>query len=205
MTRQKLPMEVVRKESVNLSFATVKRSNRGRRGAPSDAKMANVADASGAEVEAAAETQAKPAGKKKKLILIAALALVLAGAGGGAYMFLGGDAGHDGEGTAEAKKPPVFIDLPEMMVNLAVPADRPQYLKLKIALEVSDERLAEKIGPMMPRVLDAFQVHLREMRPSDLDGSAGLYRLKEELLRRINAAVYPGRVEAILFKEVLVQ
>ncbi len=202
MTRQKLPMKVVRKENVNLSFPTVKHRNRGRRFASSVMDMANVADAGMEEVPV--EAVAKPAGKKKKLILIGAVVLALAAAGGGAFMLMGGEAAPEGE-AVEAKKPPVFVDLPEMMVNLAVPADRPQYLKLKISLEIADERLAEKISPMMPRVLDAFQVHLREMRPSDLDGSAGLYRLKEELLRRINAAVYPGRVEAILFKEVLVQ
>jgi flagellar FliL protein len=166
--------------------------------------MANVADANmegGTEVS----TETAPAkGGKKKLIIIGAAVVLLLAAGGGAYMFMG-SAPEPETQAADAKPPPAFIDLPDMMVNLAVPADKPQYLKLKIALEISDARLAEKIGPMMPRVLDAFQVHLREMRPADLDGSAGLYRLKEELLRRINAAVYPGRVDAILFKEVLVQ
>ncbi|GGE40639.1 flagellar basal body protein FliL [Agaricicola taiwanensis] len=166
--------------------------------------MANVADAA-TDVEVAGKDSAKPAGKKKKLMMIGGAIAVLAAAAGGGYFFLtGGENAHEGEAVV-AEKPPIFIDLPDMMVNLAVPADRPQYLKLKIALEVSDERLVERINPMMPRVLDAFQVHLREMRPADLDGSAGLYRLKEELLRRINAAVYPGKVEAILFKEVLVQ
>jgi flagellar FliL protein len=54
-------------------------------------------------------------------------------------------------------------------------------------------------------VIDSFQTHLREMRPEDLDGSAGMYRLKEELLRRINQAVFPAKVDAILFKELLLQ
>lgn len=46
---------------------------------------------------------------------------------------------------------------------------------------------------------------MRELRPSDLDGSAGMYRLKEELLRRVNMTVYPAKVDAVLFKELLVQ
>ena len=50
-----------------------------------------------------------------------------------------------------------------------------------------------------------FQVYTRELRPSDLEGSAGVYRLKEELLRRINVAIYPSKVEAVLFKEILIQ
>jgi flagellar FliL protein len=57
----------------------------------------------------------------------------------------------------------------------------------------------------MARVLDAFQVYLRELRRSDLEGSAGIYRLREELQRRVNLAVYPASVENILFKEILIQ
>lgn len=58
---------------------------------------------------------------------------------------------------------------------------------------------------MLPRVLDAFQVFMRELRPQDLEGSASLYRLKEEMTRRVNVAVYPAKVDAILFKELMVQ
>ena len=54
-------------------------------------------------------------------------------------------------------------------------------------------------------VMDAFQTYLRELRPTDLDGSAGLYRLKEELTRRVNAAIAPNRINAVLFKEIVVQ
>jgi flagellar FliL protein len=65
--------------------------------------------------------------------------------------------------------------------------------------------MVEQIQPVMPRIMDAFQTYLRELRPSDLDGSAGLYRLKEELTRRINASIAPGHVNAVLFKEIVVQ
>jgi flagellar FliL protein len=61
------------------------------------------------------------------------------------------------------------------------------------------------IQPLMPRVMDAFQTYLRELRPTDLDGSAGLYRLKEELTRRVNVAVAPNKITAVLFKEIVVQ
>jgi flagellar FliL protein len=57
----------------------------------------------------------------------------------------------------------------------------------------------------MPRIEDTFQVYMRELRPSDLAGSAGLYRLREELLRRVNVAIHPARAEAVLFKDVIVQ
>jgi len=75
----------------------------------------------------------------------------------------------------------------------------------KVVLEVTDQKMSDEIKPVMPRVMDAFQTYLRELRPTDLDGSAGLYRLKEELTRRVNAAIAPGRINAVLFKEIVVQ
>jgi flagellar FliL protein len=93
-----------------------------------------------------------------------------------------------------------------VLVNLSNPgAERSQYLKVKIVLELPEQKMVEQIQPVMPRIMDAFQTYLRELRPSDLDGSAGLYRLKEELTRRINASIAPSRINAVLFKEIVVQ
>ena len=39
----------------------------------------------------------------------------------------------------------------------------------------------------------------------DLAGPAALYRLKQEMLARINLAVDPSRIDDVLFKEMLVQ
>jgi flagellar FliL protein len=61
------------------------------------------------------------------------------------------------------------------------------------------------VKPLMPRVMDAFQTFLREVRPNDLEGSAGLYRMREELTKRVNLAVAPSKVNAVLFKEIVVQ
>ncbi|HVV92271.1 MAG TPA: flagellar basal body-associated protein FliL [Hyphomicrobiales bacterium] len=165
--------------------------------------MASVAEAEdGAAPDEAEAGAAKPKKSKKKLIMFAAPVLLLVVAGGG-YMYMGH--GKKAEPAAQVKPPPTFMDLPDVMVNLQSPADRPRYLRLKIALEVADPKVEEKITPLMPRVLDAFQTHLRELRASDLDGSAGLYRLKEELLKRIDQAIYPAKIDAVLFKEMLVQ
>ena len=68
-----------------------------------------------------------------------------------------------------------------------------------------NEATSAQVQPLMPRLMDAFHTYLRELRPSDLDGSAGLYRLKEELTRRVNAAIAPSRINAVLFKEIVVQ
>ena len=83
--------------------------------------------------------------------------------------------------------------------------ERVQYLRVKVVLEIKDEKQVEAIKPNLPRVTDLFQTYLRELRPSDLNGSAGLFRLKEELTKRVNNAVAPQHVNAVLFKEIVVQ
>jgi flagellar protein FliL len=96
--------------------------------------------------------------------------------------------------------------VPDMMVNLvSAPGERVQYLKVKLVLEVKEEKQVEAIKPTLPRVTDLFQTYLRELRASDLNGSAGLFRLKEELTKRVNLALAPQQVSAVLFKEVVVQ
>jgi flagellar FliL protein len=159
-----------------------------------------------AEPEENEEGAAKPQRKLPlKLIIIAVAGLaVLGGGGAAAYLMLG--ASKDATREAAAVKPAVFFDLPDVLVNLANTGnERVQYLKVKLVLEIPDQALIAQIQPVMPRVMDAFQTYLRELRPSDLDGSAGLYRLKEELTRRVNAAIAPSHVNAVLFKEIVVQ
>jgi flagellar FliL protein len=154
------------------------------------------------------EAEGGSAPKRKlplKLIIIAVAALVVLGGGGAAAFFMFGTHKDASAETAKAK-PAVFFDVPEVLVNLSTTGgDRTQYLKVKIVLELPDAALQSQIQGVMPRVMDAFQTYLRELRPTDLDGSAGLYRLKEELTRRINAAISPSHVNAVLFKEMVIQ
>jgi len=164
--------------------------------------------------EAEGEEGTEAPGKKRKfslkLILIAVGGLVAVGAiGGGGYFFFFG--GHKAEAAAApagpAPKPVVFLDMPDVLVNLSSSGggDRTQYLKVKVTLELPNEAMSAQIQPVMPRLMDAFQTYLRELRPTDLDGSAGLYRLKEELTRRVNASIAPSKINAVLFKEIVVQ
>jgi flagellar FliL protein len=150
---------------------------------------------------------AAPKSKRKLVIIGAAAVVLLAAAGGGWFFFL--SKSHNGDKHAAAApppKPPVFVDVPEVLVNLAnAPGERIQYLKVKVVLEVKDQPQVAQIQPSMPRVTDMFQTYMRELRPSDLNGSVGLFRLKEELTRRVNAAISPGEINAVLFKEIVIQ
>jgi flagellar FliL protein len=158
-----------------------------------------------AEAEVEGGEAAAPARKKLPVMLIAmvAAAVVLLGGGAAAYFFV--FAAPKPEATHGA--PDTFtFNLPTMTVNLNNDdGSAPAFMKLTIALEVANEEVMEEIQPRMAKVVDAFQVYLRELRKSDLEGSAGIYRLKEELRRRVNIAIFPAQVQSILFKEILVQ
>lgn len=144
---------------------------------------------------------------KRRLILLA-VPLVLAAVGAGLW-FTGvlprviGIAPRQ----AEAGKPvaPIYVDLPEMVANLNGNPNRPSYVKLVARIEVGKPEDAERVRAAMPRLQDMFQTYLREMRPDELRGSAGSYRLREELIARANVAAAPARVNDVLFTQMLVQ
>ena len=164
-----------------------------------------MADGEAAE-GAAAEAAEVPAPKGKLKLIIAAAVVLLVVSGVATWFFFFRHHGEDVHAEAPPPKPPIFVEVPDMMVNLAgLPGERVQYLKVKVVLEVKEDKLAEAIKPGLPRVTDIFQSYLRELRPSDLNGSAGMFRLKEELTRRVNVAVAPSQVNAVLFKEIVVQ
>ncbi len=153
-----------------------------------------------------------PAGKfgflKKKIVLIGLGAVLLLGGGGAGFFFV--FAKKDKDVTAEAKAAPkktAFLDMKDMVINISSGGqqDRQSFIKMRVSLEVDDAKTVPAIQPLLPRIEDTLQVYMRELRASDLEGSAGMFRLKEELLRRVNLAVYPAKVDAVLFKELLVQ
>jgi flagellar FliL protein len=169
-------------------------------------KKVEAEDDLDAEMEEGAEAAPPSKGwfSGKMIMIVGVAVLVLVGGGTGAYFMMSGS--KETKSTVAQAKPAVFLDVPEVLVNLSTTGnERTQYLKVKVVLELPDATLSPQVQSTMPRVMDAFQTYLRELRPTDLDGSAGLYRLKEELTRRVNAAIAPSRINAVLFKEIVVQ
>lgn len=160
------------------------------------------------------EIEATPKGglNGKKLVLFIILPiLLLIGGGAGAYFtglldpLLGLNEEHVEEEVAPVDTRAVFFDLPQMLVNLNTGGKKNNYLKISISLELTREQDRAELTNLLPRVVDNFQVYLRELRVEDLRGSAGVQRLREELLMRVNTAVHPIEVRDVLFKEMLVQ
>src|SRR5690349_686825 len=120
--------------------------------------------------------------------------------------------GHNKEVAAEAthgegavKAASTFFDMPDLLVNLNGTGHKTTFLKLSVAFELENKADLPKIQALMPRIIDNFQVYLRELRPEDIRRSAGMYRLREELLARVAVAAAPVQVKDVLFREVLVQ
>lgn len=191
------------------------------------ANLPAVAEGEGVDGEAAP--------KKKKppllLIIIPAALLVLGGGGAAAFFMMKpksaetheeapvapAEGGHgksdkkDGEvdpalGQISAGPDGVtFYTLPDMVMNIQSADSRPTFLKLKLTLEMKDARVATRLQSEMPRLQDMFTSFMRELRPEDLSGSAGTYQLRAEILRRVNLIAAPGKVDAVLIEEMLVQ
>ncbi len=163
-----------------------------------------------AGAEAGTADGGAPGSGKKKIFLFAGVGVVfLLMASAGLYFtgMLDRFLGHkDAVAEAPPPKPMVFFDLPDFLVNLNSGANKKSnFLKLTVSLQLENQEDTARVAAMMPRIIDNFQIYLRELRIEDLRGSDGIYRLREELLARVNTAVAPVRVNEVLFKEMLVQ
>lgn len=153
----------------------------------------------------------------KLIIMIVLPVLLLAGGGAGAY-FMGVFSGDDAAAgelageteAAEAVAPVmpgdiVFVDLPDLLLNLNVTGKRLRFLKVVTSLEVTNEDMAEIVRQMTPRILDNLHLYFRSVRPEELAGPDGVYRIKQDLLVRINDTIQPASVRDVLVKEMLIQ
>ena len=151
--------------------------------------------------------------KKGKLLLIAVPVLLAAVGAGGWFSgiipsLLGHKAEHAKAGAAPevaAVVPPVYVDVPEIVSNLNVPGKRPSFMKLHAKLELAAKADEAPVTAAMPRIQDLFQTYLRDMRPEELRGSEGSYRLREELIGRAMIAAAPAHVTDVLFIELIIE
>jgi flagellar FliL protein len=153
---------------------------------------------------------ASKSGRLKLIVLAVPVLLIVLGAGlwftGILPRVLGLDhSAHGGHEEAKPPAPPVFVDVPELVANLNGNPNRPSFVKLLARIEVAKAEDAERVRGAMPRLQDMFQTYLREMRPEEMRGSAGTYRLREELVARANIVLTPVRINDLLFIQLLVQ
>ena len=148
-----------------------------------------------------------PLFKSRKRLVIAGVAAALALGAGAAYAtgIFGRLSGATSQSHASHSSAPGFVDVAEIVANLNAGPRRTAFVRLKARLELSSKSDEAAVQALQPRMQDLFQTYLRDMRPDELRGSAGTYRLREELIARANIALAPARVTEILFVELLIQ
>jgi flagellar FliL protein len=184
------------------------------------AKKGNAEETEEVEVTSEEAERAEPKkgfiknilGSKKLMLIVGGGAIVLLlGASAGGYFFLFSGSKPTTEQMADAVPIPLtppqvaFFDMPDVIVNIQTTDGTPAYLKLGVSLELASAEERSGLQVLKPRIVDQFQAYLREIRVDDLKGSAGVLRLKEELLRRVNVAAAPYPVKDVLLKEMIVQ
>ena len=159
----------------------------------------------------------KKSGGKLKIILFAGIPVLLILIAAGVIFFTSFGrqlVGLEVEGDVEAVEEEVvelpenitYYEMPELLVNIQTNSSkRKPYLRLAVKFEVHDPEHIQTLDLLKPRIIDSFQVYLRELRVDDLEGSAGSQRLKEELLKRVNAVSAPAKVMDVLFQVFVVQ
>lgn len=162
----------------------------------------------------------KKVGGKKLVLFIVLPILILIGAGAGLYFsgilssLLGTEEAQEADGGMEGGEhgggpavatPGFYLEVPEMLVSLRSSGRKQQILKLRISLELAGPEDQAAVVAFMPKIVDNFQVFLRELRVEELEGSQGLYRIKEEMLARVNQAAHPVKIKDVLIGDMLIQ
>lgn len=140
-----------------------------------------------------------------RLALGAAALAGVAAAGVGGYWLAVGNAGVQRLFAAPEPAEPwqAALDMPEQIVNLRSGTPS-RYLKIGITLALAPQD-RERVTHAMPHLVSAQQEFLRNLDQHDLQGSAGLYRLRAELRRRFNLIVGQDVVAEVLLRSFLTQ
>lgn len=153
----------------------------------------------------------KPKRKSPMLMIIVGVVLCIL-MGGAAFLLLTpmgkkiiGGHHADNSKTKTLPESIVYYPIQELMVNLIPSGKKTHFLRLTIKLELPNNDAVKVLDLLKPRVIDQLQTYLRELRMDDVEGSAGLGRLREELLKRINLVTDPLKINNVLFESLLVQ
>lgn len=139
------------------------------------------------------------------------------GGGGEDHGGGGGEGEHGASGTPEDEAAvghvlpcesgnPCYYAMPKLVVNLAsTGSSRAVMMELELSLESSTPSSFNRVPELMPRLKDALNSFLRELRVEDLNGSGGTYSLRRELLKRFNTVLDPKKIDAVLIEGMLIQ
>ena len=160
------------------------------------------------------EQEQQGGGKKKLIILLVVLLLLLGGGGGAAYKFLVLDKQKESKEENKAEKIQeeirnvenlgIMFEVGTFVVNLA-DKDADRYLKVTVILEVENEQVKQEVEKRLPQIKDSITTLLFTKTSRELKTAEGVEKLKEEILRRVNAILPLGGVKNVYFTDFVIQ
>lgn len=144
-------------------------------------------------------------------VVIMAVALVIVAAVGSAYItflvFSRSNTEVAAIGQEQSKRGefgPVH-QVGEFTVNLMVPQGfSPRFVRTGLVVEVSDKKCISELARRDPQIRDAVISILRTKTQEDIQGAAGMERLRRELTAAISDLV-EGDIANVYFTELVVQ
>jgi len=113
---------------------------------------------------------------------------------------------HKGGARAIAlpvQEPVTFQILPEFVADLKSFKARRHHIQLQWVVELPGELVPKLIAAQAP-ILAEVQARLRELSPGELAGSAGIERLRGDILGIVNHHLAPEHARTVLFSKFLV-
>ena len=150
---------------------------------------------------------------KTVLIIIISVVVLFMGAVGAGFFILWNKIAQLPQDPATAEALPVqeeenvigpLYSLDTMIVNLADHGGK-RYLRVTMALELSDLDVVATIESRLPQVRDAVLMILPTKTYDDVSSTDGKIALRSEVMEKINSLITKGRVNNIYFTEFVVQ
>ena len=150
---------------------------------------------------------------KTMLIIIISVVLLFMGTVGAGFFILWNKISQIPQNPAIADDVSVEEDentigplysLDTMIVNLADHGGK-RYLRVTMALELSDPEALTTIDSRLPQVRDAVLMILPTKKYDDVSTTEGKIALRTEVMDKINALMTKGQVNNIYFTEFVVQ
>ena len=144
----------------------------------------------------------------KKTVLIALGAGLVLGVGGGAW-FVAQRAINPKAAEAEAKsagdaKKEVTLELEPFVVNLGGQGPG-RYLRASLSLALKDEPGRQRLKELVPRIRDGLIMLFSAKTAEALLPPEGKSELRGEVLERVNGVAGEELVQAVYFREFLIQ
>lgn len=97
-----------------------------------------------------------------------------------------------------------YYEMKEIIVQINSD-NQDKFLRITLSLQVDKKATLTKIAEILPQIEDSIHSYLRQLKTSDLNSSFGLYKMRNDLLLRINTMIYPSKVDAVFIKDVFVK